>query len=199
MKKLYNFSLLDLPQRICAKQIQSNLPIYLIPSSFGTWPPNDGQSTDRGVRRKKMCSLPWTSTKATFRVLPCHYFVNHPSHIVNPRNGRQIFLNSPLLVPRIQSHLQDAECLHRPKNQPGLTRILADVSRRETLDKIPYKELHVRIFQKGRRRRCRCRIWDMFYQHGFGLRLSFGRECRKAIDRCWAKFHDDDFTVAVVV
>jgi hypothetical protein len=136
-------------QRICAKQSQSNLPIYLIPSSFRTWPPNDGQRTDRGIRRKKMCSLPRTSAKATFWVLPCHYFVNHPSHIVNPRNDRQKFLNSPLLVPRIQSNLQNAECLHRPENQPGLTRILADVSRRETLDKIPYKELHVRILQKG--------------------------------------------------
>jgi len=76
-------------QRSCTKPNQSNLPIYLIPSSFGPWPPNDGQSTDRGICRKEMCSLPWASTESTFRVLPCHDFVNHPSNIVNPRKRRQ--------------------------------------------------------------------------------------------------------------
>jgi len=148
MKNVYNFSLLNVSVNFCESN-QSASPIDLIPSTSRPWPPDDGQSTDRGIRRKKMRGLSRTSSEPTLRVLPRHDLVNHPSHVVNPPNRLPKSFNSPLLVPRIQPNLQHTEPLYCPEQQPWLTGVLADVFCWESLDKIPYKELHVRILLEG--------------------------------------------------
>src|SRR5437016_3644303 len=100
-----------------------------------------------------MCGLPRTSSEPTLRMLPCHDLVNYPSQLVNTPKRQSKSFTSPLFVPWIQRNLQHAEALHRPEQQPWLTRVLADVSRWKSLDEIPYKELHVRILLEGWPRR----------------------------------------------
>jgi hypothetical protein len=147
-----------------------------------------------------MRGLSRTSSEPTFRMLPCHDLVNHPLHVINPSKRQLKSSNSPLLVARIQPNLQHAEPLHRPKQQPRLTRVLADVSRWKSLDKVPYKELHVSILlESWPRCSCQCWIWDMFQQHLFGLRLRLGCGCRKPVYRCWMSLHDDFPAITVAV